>query len=141
MNHIEVKTVDLIGPALDWAVASALGWVTYPTDSVEQGRIFHTDPARAPFGPYTDVSDFKPSTNWAQGGPLIPQYQIETAYFGEQVRACVQVVTDHGTYKSAVYEPFYGDPADTLVVAMRAVVQRVLGSTVRIPAELLGVSV
>lgn len=38
----------------------ALGWVTYPTDSKDQGTTFFKDAKRAPFGPYCSVSDWQP---------------------------------------------------------------------------------
>lgn len=67
----------MIGAQLDIAVAEANGWTRYPTDSVEVGTIWHTDPKRTPFGPVRDVAGYAPSINWAQGGPIIERERIE----------------------------------------------------------------
>ena len=134
MKLVPVETKDLIGCALDWAVGEAVDeWVEEPYHMRRSdGRIWSNNHS---YG-------YCPSTDWKQGGPLIHQHRVEIAYFGEQVRACVQVVTKHSDiYTTPVYILFYGDPAATLVVAMRAVVQKVLGSTVSVPTELMEVAV
>lgn len=51
-DMVEVKTSDLIGPALDWAVAKAIGC-----------RFLR-----------------KWSTDWAQGGPLIDKYKVSIGH-------------------------------------------------------------
>ena len=55
-----MKTVDLIGPSLDWAVAKCEGLSTY----IEV------------------VEGFKPSTDWTQGGPIIERECIDLQYQG-----------------------------------------------------------
>lgn len=44
-------------------VAKAQGWIDYPEDSAERGAYWHTDPARAPFGPRITKSAWNPFTN------------------------------------------------------------------------------
>lgn len=56
---MKVKTADLIGPALDWAVASL------ECDSGWLARHLHLLPTM-PF-----------STDWSQGGPLIEREKLE----------------------------------------------------------------
>ena len=53
---MKVKTADLIGPALDWAVAAA------------DKRIILI---------FDDSYSFTPSVLWSQGGPIIEQREIE----------------------------------------------------------------
>lgn len=66
-----MKTRDLTGADLDRAVAMALGWIRYPTDSIEAGTVWHMDPERAPFGRIVNVREFRPSADIAQGWPII----------------------------------------------------------------------
>lgn len=39
------------------------GWVDYPTDSIEQGSVWHCDPEKAPFGRTRDKESFN---GWVQ---------------------------------------------------------------------------
>lgn len=139
MAFVEVKTSELIGEALNWAVAKAQGWVNYPDDSIEQGSLWHTDPARLVFGTTHRVATYKPSTSWAQCGPLILEYQpalIPEAHDGAE-----------GTeYSEKWYANIYyngGDEYTTepcltpLIAACRAIVATVFGDTVSVPAELI----
>lgn len=71
-----MKVAELSGDQLNHWVAKALGWVNYPNDSAERGEIYYTNPTKAPFGPYLRRSDWKPSSSWGQGGPLIEQERI-----------------------------------------------------------------
>ncbi len=59
-----LKTSELTGAALDWAVAQA---------NINGAIEFYGSP------------DFHPSTNWAQGGPIIERERIEVRpYDGEE---------------------------------------------------------
>jgi hypothetical protein len=60
-----MKTSELQGAALDWAVAKCI----YEPDDVVicEGRVFAYDDA---------TKGFNPSTNWAQGGPIIERERI-----------------------------------------------------------------
>ncbi|WP_053225270.1 phage protein NinX family protein [Pseudomonas helleri] len=70
-EFVEVKTQDLSGAALDWAVAMAEG---YRVDPEGDGRS-----VISPKGVFTSVSvrgaaegfGYRPSSDWNQGGPLI----------------------------------------------------------------------
>ena len=37
-----------------------LGWITYPSDSIEHGSVYHLNPNKAPFGPVLDKWKFNP---------------------------------------------------------------------------------
>ena len=128
-----MKTSELIGPALDWAVAKAQGWTDYPTDSIEQGSKWHCDPENTPFGRVMWKDHFTPSTNWAQGGPI-----IEREGLGLRVHC-----TENGKITSWASElewpmtPDKGACGPTpLVAAMRCFVASKLGDEVEIPEEL-----
>lgn len=72
---MKVLTKDLIGPALDWMVAECEGEL-YPRGCVRlhYGRLFTIDPGDS------ETSDawhkYGPSTDWAQGGPIIEREGI-----------------------------------------------------------------
>lgn len=129
-EFVEVKTQDLIGAALDWAVAMAEkvdGFVTH------KGR-----PAfEKEFDPdcWADDSCLKvfkcwqyyaPSAEWSQGGPLIEKYAVEFEWITDAtIRAEVPACASSG----------YGNRH--LTAACRAIVASVLGDTVSVPKELL----
>lgn len=50
----EILTDELID-----AIARTRGYIDYPTDSIEYGRIWHTNPKTAPFGKIISKEDFR----------------------------------------------------------------------------------
>ena len=123
-----MKTNELSGAALDWAVASI---EKLPTDLLlwEQGlpvvkRNFlgHTDTLRCEF-----------SANWAQGGPIIERESLSLE--------CWRQGADENTawaatrYDQPAISEAYGPTP--LIAAMRCYVASVLGDEVEIPATLL----
>lgn len=76
---MKIYISELKGKALDYAVGIAQGWVTYPTDSVEQGRYFHTTPAIAPRGHEHNrvhIAQYSPSTDADKAWKLISEKDI-----------------------------------------------------------------
>ena len=68
---MKLKTSELTGAALDWAVAKCEGihvsmarggWFVFDSDAFSEYRNDYND---------DKLQSFKPSTNWAQGGPII----------------------------------------------------------------------
>ena len=106
-----MKTSELSGPALDWAVAKCEG-LTYWDDD----RLCF---ANEPHG-----EDFKPSTDWAQGGPIIEREKIELTHDGFEWWARIWADED------------YEGPTP-LIAAMRCYVASQLGDEVEVPDELL----
>lgn len=51
---------------LNELVARKLGWIDYPTDSIEAGNYWHIDAARAPFGQRMRKHDWNPCRNTDQ---------------------------------------------------------------------------
>ena len=122
-----MKTANLIGPALDWAVAIALGHNKQDviTDFGVYIRI-KTQPA--------GMLTFCPSTDWSQGGPIIEREGIELSPFTDS--------TSNGPIRLWVatrYERFamFEEQGPTpLIAAMRCFVTSRLGDEVDIPEEL-----
>lgn len=112
---MKLKTSDLTGPALDWAVAKAE--VQEPVGSFLDGVVAHPD-----------YNKFYPSTNWLQGGPIIERERIS-------------ISTEENGWSANICAPRYGlslgfGPTP-LIAAMRCYVASKLGDTVDIPEELL----
>lgn len=118
MNEfIEVKTAELTGTALDWAVEAALGGV----------RVGHR--VDFPHG-YWCVGEYKPSWRWDQGGPLIEKYQIDLKWGGIDGKAYWWSATHQDLAQFQI-------GATPLIAACRAIVAAHLGETVSVPKELM----
>ncbi|PUA41456.1 DUF2591 domain-containing protein [Pseudomonas protegens] len=127
---IEVKTADLVGPALDWAVAKSIGAYRGEYAVCEGGEpwpawIFPgAIPCKATTG------KFKPSTDWAHGGPLIAKHQVNLHAPQASDDCWAAWVTIRG-------KDFCHGGWQPLVAACRAIVAAKLGEVVSVPAELI----
>ena len=145
-----MKTADLIGPALDWAVAMALGhatklrtWVelTDALDPVEDKDIidFHRERQTVrvsseafPGSGWYPCPKF--SSDWSQGGPIIEREKID----------CIADPNGKDVWMGQLYAARLGGNKvvrsfgpTPLVAAMRCFVASKLGDEVDIPKELL----
>ena len=114
-----MKTAELTGAALDWAVAKCEGV------NDEAFRLFYepTEPDDYDFHGYPE---FHYTTVWSQGGPIIEREQI---YFLPHAMG--------GWFAKMHGEPTPGFIGDThLIAAMRCYVANKLGDEVEIPEEL-----
>ncbi len=119
---IKTKTADLTGAALDWAVAECEGWQPERL-SDERGEywwLFKDGEGKNP-------KHYHPSTNWAQGGPIIEREGVSVcpdeiapwcAFFDKGEAACV-------LYTGST----------PLIAAMRCYVASKLGDEVNVPEE------
>jgi hypothetical protein len=128
-----MKTSELTGAALDWAVAKCEGYTDYcgATDKML--------PPRKDYG-WVQLFDLNYSTDWAQGGPIIERENI-TIERNVKLRGCAVV----GFYDWRASHPKnYGGlirhsgvgPAP-LIAAMRCYVASKLGDEVYVPEELV----
>jgi hypothetical protein len=121
---MRVKTSELEGAALDWAVAKALGAKVIKkarfTNFGEDMELF--DWLTPPVSWWADR--FHPSANWSQGGLLIDRYKVEFATHPDGLEAFTQTKTRGMTGKTH------------LIAAMRAIVAAELGDEVDVPEEL-----
>ena len=145
---MKIKTADLIGPALDWAVAKCEG-----TPLIYAGRKWPTDGAvtveYAPWrvcevvdgsGPYVASlcrAQYSPSTDWLQGGPIIERDGISVETWNEDIPgiewAASREITVNQCGDSDRLSSFGPTP---LIAAMRCFVASKLGDEVEIPEEL-----
>lgn len=120
-----VRTNDLVGAALDWAVATAVG-VPIRLEPPCYGL---------PWRPYRndlDRSRYNPSVNWVIGGPLIDQH---CKLFGlHKVRAEWRAFAYQHRSETDMQRLAGGPTA--LVAFCRALVLVHLGDTINVPAEL-----
>jgi hypothetical protein len=126
-----MKTSELTGAALDWAV-SKCGFddEIQPPCRVMVDSIAYGPNGRAPQYVYTKSTGerFTPSTDWAQGGPIIEREKITTT----PVNGWQASLTRGGIfYTSGPVSP------TPLVAACRCYVASKLGDTVDVPPELL----
>lgn len=129
----ELKTADLEGAALDWAVAKAfLVEVKVTCHDLEA----YTIAARDKWGWH---SPWSPSKYWNQGEPLIEAHGIETCRGND-------LYFPQGNENGEHYEPLWlaRKPGESwvhgptpLTAAMRCLVAYRLGDTIDIPEELL----
>jgi len=113
-----MKTSDLIGPALDWAVATAQGH--------DVG--FRKGPNVYWIQLFGYSNPYNPSTDWSQGGPIIEREAIRTKPESPYWEA--ETYTDDG-------ERFVGVGGTLLIAAMRCYCASKLGDEVDVPEELV----
>lgn len=124
-----MKTSELIGPALDWAVAKCEGATDFRFDTVATYWVTLDGKDRALSKGW--AQSFTPSTDWAQGGPII-----------ERERVCIDIDSS-GVWlawnkQNYEDEPRYMVSGPTpLIAAMRCYVASKLGDDIDVPKELL----
>jgi hypothetical protein len=132
-----MRTSELSGAALNWAVAMAEGW-QHVTAQDNGGEY----PWLAKDGKYQDPKHYRPSSNWMQGGTIIEREKISLIYMGfaneEYWVGSIDAVRHEHEMFNGVDIPFeYEEKADTpLVAAMRCYVASKLGDEVQIPEGL-----
>ncbi len=116
---IKVKTSELIGAALDWAVAKCEGYQA----------VFTNGAIRPVFRKSEAVEDTWPnySTDWAKGGPIIEREGIWLTHNN--------AAKMHGAHKGDDVRFHKG--LTPLIAAMRCYVASKLGDIVEIPKELM----
>lgn len=121
MSTVEVKAAELIGAALDWAVAQVEGIKVQISSSL--GGVTSCWMVAKP------KQCWQPSKRWRQAGPLIEKHSVIITYHNAPDRtplACTHAMA-----------PAYENGDTVLVAACRAIVAAKLGDTVHVPAELL----
>jgi hypothetical protein len=112
-----MKTNELIGAALDWAVAKCEGYDVFIKHAPVQ--VMYTPKGKRSWYIYT------PSTNWSQGGPIIEREGISIR----------QVLADFWAAEVEAGEYEHDGPTP-LLAAMRCYVASKLGDDVDVPEEL-----
>lgn len=140
---MKIKTSDLTGAALDWAVAKCEE-VEMRADPMGfcDGSWWTVSHARFPDTPHKQIGRaYSPSKNWSQGGPIIERdliaiepdwnnagYTSETGYWSWSAYVLGQTNVD---------DNFESQGPTPLVAAMRCYVASKLGAEVEVPEELI----
>ena len=112
---MKIKTSNLIGRALNWAVAKC------------EERAWPDNAAK-----FLGEQYYNPSTDWAHGGPIIEQERMQIDCFPLEKYASKENVSSKG-----VGNPFHGCGPTPLIAAMRCYVASKLGDEVDVPGELI----
>jgi hypothetical protein len=123
-----MKTSELTGAALDWAVAKCEG----ATDEWHTDKPFFWDGVPCVREAGHDVN-YTPSTNWSQGGPIIEREGISVicwSFHSMPWKASIEGGTDAGIDLYVEYGP------TPLIAAMRCYVASKMGAEVEVPDEL-----
>lgn len=119
-----VKTSELTGTTLDWAVATCEGGEGLWFDTVSTYWVNIDSKERALSKGW--AQSFTPSTDWSQGGPIIEREKINLA---NMVRTSTWSAYTHKGH-------VMGGPT-LLIAALRCYVASKLGDTVEIPDNLM----
>jgi hypothetical protein len=117
---MKIKTSELTGAALDWAVAQC---ESYPVSMSKTGYLIFCDPL-IQCGPRG--TQYSPSTNWSQGGPIIERELITIQ----------PVVRPDGWMARTQRQDSVWEGPTPLIAAMRCYVVSKLGDEVEVPDEL-----
>ena len=135
-----MKTSELTGTALDWAVGVAEG-MQWQDDDPEVGLYHRRDYQyrndRLVLNALDDdlmddwsLTLYSPSTDWAQGGPIIEREGISVLY-----RTGVRMIANiNGQYEQTIGHRHKGNIG--LLVAMRCYVASKMGDEITLPKEM-----
>jgi hypothetical protein len=115
-----MKTSELTGAALDWAVARCEGFIKVSIWSDHIGVCKKHS--------FEDERRWAPSTDWSQGGPIIERWEIDTNKAGLRTWRA-KTVSIGRLYQATGPTP--------LIAAMRCYVASKLGDEIEIPKELV----
>lgn len=141
---IEVRVSNLIGAALDWAVAKAAGVRMFEMgpDGNWPGNFAVTQATQVETAVIRDLMGrllfeaslrsvpWSPSTDWSQGGPLLDKYRG-----GAQHNPALTVDVSYSGGPACAGIWCYGPTA--LIAFCRGLVNHKLGDTVQVPKELM----
>jgi hypothetical protein len=120
---MKTKTADLIGPALDWAVAKCEG--------LPRAYLIGEDFKDAHAATGKQYNKVHWSTDWSQGGPIIEREAITVTHTGDAMKWAAHVWMESSMdFTRSMYGP------TPLIAAMRCYVASKLSDTVDVPEEL-----
>ena len=126
-----MKTSELTGAALEWAVAKCEGATDFWFDTVAthwmnlHGRDIALKPGWA--------QSYSPSTDWSQGGPIIEREEVDIDYAPTERQWYAHVFTIHD---DEILQHFMTKGPTPLIASMRCYVASKLGDNIDIPEEL-----
>lgn len=131
---MKIKTSELIGAALDWAVAVCDGYECQFEDEVsgpwlvpQEGFLHDEKP----------LSRYSPSTNWAQGGPLLEEELMQVFNYAKSSPNEPWFVEKKHFGRHHKAGRSYAEGPTILIAAMRCLCASRLGDEVEIPKDLM----
>ena len=136
---MKIKTTELTGPALDWAVAIAKGVqpedIQLPWKGSHQRnkRIYRKlrDREGQLTGDFMTGPEFLFSTKWEAGGPLVDRHNIDVFHQRNGSAGAIKMATTAKPHPSPSFAP------TALIAICRCYVASKLGDEVDVPEELL----
>jgi hypothetical protein len=134
---MKIKTSELQGAALDWAVAQAMGKTIYRSKSGKWMTANYGD-----FNPRHGTPWFVPSTDWAQGGPIIEREKLGVWWATHYVDADGVEYGNHWYCETGCTDDNYDSQhiatgPTPLIAAMRCYVASKMGDEIELPEELI----
>ena len=127
-----IKTSELTGTALDWAVAHIDGY-KLTTDGIT--KLLEKGDELLILGPHNSYLHYSPSTDWAQGGPIIEREKIDS-YYSTSTRLWAAAIWKDLSGGGQLEHKQTACPT-ALIAAMRCYVASKLGDEVEVPEELI----
>ena len=118
---MKIKTSELNDQALNWAVSTCEGGGAAYVNTRSRGKVLILADDIHPWG---QGNTWMPTTDWAQGGPIIERECIELEWSGSEWWARIKADED------------FSAPTP-LIAAMRCFVASRLGDEVEVPDELM----
>lgn len=133
---MKIKTIEMTGAALDWAVAKAEG-MDIDGPSVIICKVYRDDEG------LEWVVQWEPTTNWAQGGPIIERENISVNRYthSEVTESGQEIYRKDGWTAFTTATAYWMTPKRAygptpLIAAMRCYVMSRFGDEIEIPQEL-----
>lgn len=145
---MKIKTSELTGPALDWAVAKAEGIADKPVKlgsgrSIARFVYVCRREERCTLDKAEHIFDFSsggyyaPAHSWAQGGPIIERERIQWEWIDDICQARTDDLRKWpDPLKPHLISLFYMSGPTPLIAAMRCYCSAKLGDEIDIPEEL-----
>jgi hypothetical protein len=131
---MKIETNELTGAALDWAVAKAEGKTPkIQCTSFRDAFIYRVYLGWSyEYSSSGSIVEYRPSTDWSQGGPIIERESINIEAWHGAWQAELEFLPDDDTH----YMYGKGTGPTPLIAAMRCYVSSKLGGEVDVPEEL-----
>jgi hypothetical protein len=132
---VKIKTSELIGLSLDWAVAKCEGLIDSGKVGLYMPREYCEYSSPLGWSPERQVyydNDYRPTRDWSIGGPIIERERIEVR------PTTVNIDDTTKNWSSSIADVWMFMPGHTpLISSMRCYVASKLGDEVDIPDELV----
>jgi hypothetical protein len=134
---MKIKTSELSGKPLDWAVAKCEGGSDFIHDGITWAFQLNSK-TRVLSSGFNSIMNYCPSIRWSQAGPIIEREQIRLSIYDDGRWGAERRLFDDGrqAYTTSYGKVILGVGPTPLIAAMRCYVESKLGDEVEVPEEL-----